>query len=192
MISILNEIIDPNVCIGICGENFDEVIFKENSSQSKINKLTVKKIPSDCFVFTLDCDNKVNGKNYAQLSSYLNDTNNNGLNKSCDLVILHVKDAENMVEVSLIDLKSDKIKKSQCEGQLNNSELFIEYIFKVVKFYYHRAFNLKFRKVIIYTGPLRKVPVHRGKTEYVQPIRFISLQENRGSAEIFYRRILTG
>lgn len=191
MIETLKEIIDPQVWLEHNGINADEIILKENSSDSKIKNLTIMRTPKNCFAFTLDCDIKNHKKNYAQLSSYFNEANKIGINKSCDLVILDFDNAEGIVEVSLIDLKSDKIKKKKCEDQINNSKLFIEYLFKIIQFYYKKEFDIKFRKIIIYTGHSHnKVPVYRGNKKTEKPLKYICLRPNNGKAEIFYKKII--
>lgn len=192
MINALEELIDPNACIPISGISLNEIILKEDSDQSKIRKLLIKKLPDNCFAFTLDCNKKVKGKNYAQLSPYFNDSNKIGINKSCDLVIIRYKESESLIEVDLIDLKSDKIKKSQCQSQLDNSEIFIKYLLKIIDFYYGIKTESKIRKSVIYTGPIRKSLVHRGKLPYISELRYISLTEKQGLAEIYYGKIVSG
>ncbi len=192
MISTLEEIIDPNSRINITGEYANQLILKENSSESKISKLLIKNLPDNCFAFTLDCADKVKGKSYCQLSAYLNDSNDKGINKSCDLVIMCFKEDINLIEVDLIDLKSDKIKPLRCESQLDNSELFIKYLLDIINFYYSKNFTPKVRKTIIFTGRPRKVPVYRGGETYTKPLSYLSLTEINGNAEVFYRKIVDG
>lgn len=192
MISTFKELIDPNSRIDITGKHADQLILKENSRESKISRLLIKNLPDNCFAFTLDCAEKIKGKSYSQLSAYLNDSNDKGINKSCDLVIMCFKEDINLVEVDLIDLKSDKIKPLRCESQLDNSELFIKYLLDIVSFYYSKNFTPKVRKTIIFTGRSRKVPVHRGSEAYVRPLSYLSLTEINGNAEVFYRKITNG
>lgn len=190
MISTLEEIIDPNSRVDIIGEHSNQLILKENSKESKISKLVIKNIPSNCFAFTLDCADKVKGKSYSQLSSYLNDSNDKGINKSCDLVIMCFKEDMKLVEVDLIDLKSDKIKPQRCESQLDNSELFIRYLLDMINFYYSINLVSKVRKTIIFTGTPRKVPVYRGGEKYIKPLVYLPLTEKNGKAEVFYGKIV--
>jgi len=192
MISTLEEIIDPNSRVDIIGEHSSHLILKENSTESKISRLVIKNIPSNCFAFTLDCADKVKGKSYSQLSSYLNDSNDKGINKSCDLVIMYFKEDMKLVEVDLIDLKSDKIKPQRCENQLNNSELFIRYLLDIIRFHYSINLTAKVRKTIIFTGRPRKVPVYRGGKKYTKPLVYLPLTEKNGKAEVFYGKIVSG
>lgn len=192
MISTLEEIIDPNSRVDIIGEHSNQLILKENSKESKISKLVIKNIPSNCFAFTLDCADKVKGKSYSQLSSYLNDSNDKGINKSCDLVIMYFKEDMKLVEVDLIDLKSDKIKPQRCESQLDNSELFIRYLLDIISFHYSINLTSKVRKTIIFTGRPRKVPVYRGGEKYIKPLVYLPLTEKNGKAEVFYGKVVSG
>ncbi|GLR29252.1 hypothetical protein ACPESL_03160 [Psychrobacter pocilloporae] len=189
MISTLEEIIDPNSRVDIIGEHSNYLILKEKSKESKISKLVIKNIPSNCFAFTLDCADKVKGKSYSQLSSYLNDSNDKGINKSCDLVIMYFKEDMKLVEVDLIDLKSDKIKPQRCESQLNNSELFIRYLLDIIRFHYSIDLTPKVRKTIIFTGRPKKVPVYRGGEKYTKPLVYLPLTEKNGKAEVYYKKI---
>ncbi len=192
MISTLEEIIDPNSRVDIIGEHSNYLILKEKSKESKISKLVIKNIPSNCFAFTLDCADKVKGKSYSQLSSYLNDSNDKGINKSCDLVIMYFKEDMKLVEVDLIDLKSDKIKIQRCESQLNNSELFIRYLLDIIRFHYSIDLTPKVRKTIIFTGRPKKVPVYRGGEKYTKPLVYLPLTEKNGKAEVYYKKIVSG
>ena len=74
VINSLKEIICPDVVLALdtSHQEYDTLPLKENSKDSKLNKLLIERIPKNSFAFTLDCNSK--GAHFKQLSCYLNKT----------------------------------------------------------------------------------------------------------------------
>ncbi|HBT3542865.1 TPA: hypothetical protein MBH72_005533, partial [Klebsiella pneumoniae] len=109
MISTIKKIIDDRVKIEIIKTVNDfELILKEDSSESDISELKIINIPEDSFAFTLDYTSQTgalkNVRLFKKLSCYVSSENKDGINKSCDLVI--VTKRNNVINVIVMDLKS--------------------------------------------------------------------------------------
>lgn len=128
---------------------YNKLIFKENSDGSLIRKLSIDHIPKNSIAFTLDfC---VGQNKFSQLSQYLNSQCKEGINKSCDIVIMVCNGV--YIDVYFFDLKSEKIKPKDCSRQLKNSELFIvDYLFQsLMRNYYTNEYD------IIKLGKVRRI-----------------------------------
>lgn len=198
MLSALKEVISPKVVIDFFDDKNQKcLILKEDGEKSKIKELWIRAIPEQAFAFTLDFksseDNKC--KCFTQLSSYLNSTNDIGINKSCDLVI--VAYLKNKWVVILLDLKSQKIDYKKTELQLHNSELFIKYIINLIKYYYpenlkSNVLSLYCQKVIVKTGVKRNT-VHKPNKNQIPRYAFhqVSLSKiNNGKASVYLERLI--
>lgn len=141
-------LLNPEIILNCVTDNdkYNKLIFREHSDGSSIKKLNIDHIPKNSIVFTLDfCV----GKNkFPQLSQYLNSQRKDGLNKSCDIVIMVCNNKD--IDVYFFDLKSEKIKSKDCSKQLKNSELFVlGYLLESLMKNYHTSNydNVKLRKV---------------------------------------------
>lgn len=138
----LKNLLNEEVLLGFITDNanYDKLIFRENSEGSAIKKLNIDHIPKNSIAFTLDF------RPYSQLSQYLNAHNADGINKSCDIVIIVGEGCD--YDVYLFDLKSEKIRPKDCSIQLKNSELFINYLNLLMTNYYSdECKNMKIRKL---------------------------------------------
>lgn len=81
-------LLNPEIILDCITDNtrYNKLIFKERSDGSLIRKLSIDHIPKNSIAFTLDfCEGR---KKFPQLSQYLNPEREDGLNKSCDIVIM--------------------------------------------------------------------------------------------------------
>lgn len=133
MLLEMRKIINPNVVI-----NHDsakkQLKIKEEGADSKIVELYIKHIPDNVLAFTLDYQPKKDKQKFKQLSLYVNSTNDVGINKGCDLIILWQMAEQKRALV--FDLKSDKPKPQDTQKQLDNSELFLKYLLSMVAVHY--------------------------------------------------------
>ena len=169
MISTIKKIIDDRVKIEIIKTVNDfELILKEDSSESDISELKIINIPEDSFAFTLDYTSQTgalkNVRLFKKLSCYVSSENKDGINKSCDLVI--VTKRNNVINVIVMDLKSKKTSGRRPTIQIENSILFLNYIFSLVKYHYSKdvdisLYDIKYIKALITTGIVQKTAVSR-------------------------------
>lgn len=135
--------------------NQPQSVIKEDGIDSKIKTLIIENMPDDknAIIFTLDFSPPQKGHKscYQQPSLYLNKSNQEGINKSCDVVIVYSRSSN--WNVLLIDLKSDEIKPKKIKLQLDNSELFLNYIFSLLNFYYQHPIPNKIKKIVLTTNP---------------------------------------
>lgn len=133
MLAAMRDIINPDVVI-----NYDtakkQLKLKEEGADSKIAELYIEHIPDNALAFTLDYQPKKDKQKYKQLSLYVNSTNDVGVNKGCDLIILW-QDAEQK-RALVFDLKSDSPKPLATQKQLDNSELFLKYLLSMAAVHY--------------------------------------------------------
>jgi hypothetical protein len=134
VINSLKEIICPDVVLALdtSHQEYDTLPLKENSKDSKLNKLLIERIPKNSFAFTLDCNSK--GAHFKQLSCYLNKTTA-GINKGCDLVIFFMNNGKYCVLI--FDLKSDKPNTKDTKIQLMNSRIYVRYLIGIIANHYH-------------------------------------------------------
>ena len=116
MLAAMREIINPDVVI-----HYDtakkQLKLKEDGADSKVAELYIEHIPADALAFTLDYQPKRNKQKFKQLSLYVNSTNDVGVNKGCDLIILW-QDTEQK-RALVFDLKSDRLKPKDNQKQLH-------------------------------------------------------------------------
>lgn len=169
MINAIKEIIDERVVVDIIKtENNLELLLKEDDDGSDISELKITHIPEDSFAFTLDYTSsnkrKRNGRLFKKLSCYLNSKNNVGINKSCDLVI--VTKNNDSIKVIVLDLKSKKTTGKRPCVQIENSILFMDYIFSLARFYYdedntNSNTKIQYVKALITTRNIQKSTTSR-------------------------------
>ena len=133
MLAAMREIVNPDVVI-----NYDtakkQLKLKEDGVDSKVAELYIEHIPNNALAFTLDYQPKRNKQKFKQLSLYVNSTNDVGVNKGCDLIILW-QDTEQK-RALVFDLKSDRLKPKDNQKQLDNSELFLKYLLSMAAVHY--------------------------------------------------------
>ncbi|ODR85649.1 hypothetical protein [Shewanella xiamenensis] len=133
MLAAMREIINPDVVI-----NYDtakkRLKLKEDGADSKVATLYIEHIPDNALAFTLDYQPKNDKQKYKQLSLYVKSTNDMGVNKGCDLIILW-QDTEQK-RALVFDLKSDRLKPKDNQKQLDNSELFLKYLLSMAVVHY--------------------------------------------------------
>ncbi|WP_318499018.1 hypothetical protein [Photobacterium leiognathi] len=150
MLVAMNKIINPDVII-----NYDtaqnKLKLKEEGADSKIAELYIEHMPDNALAFTLDHQPKRDKQKFKQLSLYVNSTNDVGINKGCDLIILW-QDAEQK-RALVFDLKSDKPKPQATQKQLDNSELFLKYLLNMASVHYNVNIDgIEIDKAIITTN----------------------------------------
>lgn len=133
MLVAMKKIINPDVVI-----NYDtakkQLKLKEDGADSKVATLYIEHIPTDALAFTLDYQPSRDKQKFKQLSLYVNSTNDVGVNKGCDLIILWQDTEQNRALV--FDLKSDKPRPQATQKQLDNSELFLKYLLTMAAVHY--------------------------------------------------------
>lgn len=155
MLAAMKEIINPHVVIehDIVKK---KLLLKEDGTDSKIKKLYITNMPENALAFTLD-HQPVGPTNrwFKQLSPYVHVGNDKGVNKGCDLIILWQEGEQHYALV--FDLKSDKPKREATQKQLNNSELFLNYLLTMAVLHYGVSTNTVQIKKAICTTDSRAV-----------------------------------
>ena len=155
MLAAIKEIINPDVVIesDIAKK---ELLLKEDGADSKIKKLYITNMPENAFAFTLDHQpGSAANRWFKQLSPYVDVSNDKGVNKGCDLIILWQE--EGQLYALVFDLKSNKPRKEATKKQLNNSELFLNYLMAMVHLHYGVAIGTVQIKKAIGTTDSRAV-----------------------------------
>jgi len=161
------------------------LVIREDGELSEIKELTIKEIPDDSIAFTLDFSSKKNrhenGSIFSQLSPYFDKSNGDGINKSCDLVLITRKD-ERFV-VLIFDQKSKKPDINLSFLQLENSRVFILYMINVISLVYKVNVNesmLIFKRAIGTTRVIKtgvNVSNHEQERERREMLRSIGMNE---------------
>lgn len=104
----------------------DYVEIKENQETAKLTQLTIRDLPKDVLVFTLDA-HVFNIRN-----QFLNEECQiKGVNKGCDAIL--VCEIEGKLNVLFCELKSFDFSAKDYELQFENSFLFLEYLCKMIE-----------------------------------------------------------
>lgn len=155
MLDALKEIINPEVVIESDLVK-KELLLKEGGAGSKIKKLYITHVPDKALAFTLDYQPGGSANRwFKQLSPYIDASNDQGVNKGCDLILLW-QESEQFFAL-IFDLKSDKPKPEATRKQLNNSELFLRYLLTMVNVHYGIPTETLQVKKAIGTTDLRSV-----------------------------------
>ncbi|SXF90119.1 hypothetical protein [Klebsiella variicola] len=105
------------------------LVVREDGELSEIN---------DSIAFTLDFSSKKNSKEngalFSQLSPYFDKSNGDGVNKSCDLVLI-TRDGDKFT-VLIFDQKSKKPDIESSFLQLENSRVFVSYVINIISLIY--------------------------------------------------------
>ncbi|MBR9955760.1 hypothetical protein KEM66_00590, partial [Cronobacter sakazakii] len=111
MLENISSVLNKDVLIQLSSSqvpNSSFVVVHEEGELSEIKELTIKEIPDDSIAFTLDFsskkDAKGNSASFSQLSPYFDKGNGDGVNKSCDLVIITRN--KNKFTILIFDQKS--------------------------------------------------------------------------------------
>ncbi|HCA7358526.1 TPA: hypothetical protein MX306_004889 [Citrobacter freundii] len=193
MISI-DKIIDKRVSISVeRKEQGSEITLLESDPGSSISKLVIKDVPDDTFAFTLDYnDPSIEGKEgriFRKLSPYLSSDNGDGINRSCDLVIVSQSEQQDGVSLNIIvlDLKSGNVG-SRGKSQLDNSILFLDYILSMCKFHYEDQINsVKYYKRLI-TTQISKSPI-ASRARKSMDTKKVSVKAPHKTSNINYERL---
>lgn len=195
MLVAMKEIINPDVVI-----NYDtakkQLKLKEDGADSKVAELYIEHIPADALAFTLDYQPKKDKQKYKQLSLYVNSTNDIGINKGCDLIILW-QDAERK-RALVFDLKSDKPKPQATQKQLDNSALFLQYLLSMAEVHYGIDANgIEIDKAIVTTNArnVRKRTTYQPNADTAQignyKVESVVANASR-TASISFRQLIKG
>lgn len=169
----LQKIIDKRVIIPILKKESEcELTLLEKSEGSAIEELKIVDIPDDSFAFTLDFNETTKRKGaesriFRKLSAYLESENGDGINKSCDLVIVSPRKKEIGFDLQIVvlDLKSENAGKRGCI-QVENSILFINYLLSLSSYYYsYTPNNVFFYKRLITTTPIKNAIGKSGRDQ---------------------------
>lgn len=164
MIEEIKSIINPDVILPIDPTktpNEGILCCEETSINSEIRKLYIESIPDQAFAFTIDYQpGKNQNKMFQQLSCYFNISNENGINKRCDLILICKEQKSSVWDVLIFDLKSKKPNKKDTEIQLLNSELFFDYTLSLLKYYYRVNIEFKISRAIVTTVNPKKNPTY--------------------------------
>lgn len=162
MLDALKEIINPDVIIESDPVK-KELLLKEDGADSKIKKLYITHMPDKALAFTLDYQPGGNANRwFKQLSPYIDASNDQGVNKGCDLIVIW-QDGEQFFAL-IFDLKSDKPRPEATKKQLNNSALFLRYLLSMLHAHYGiPTETLQIKKAIGTTDPraVRKGATYR-------------------------------
>lgn len=193
----IKKIIDPRVSIPLITLKDDcEIALTESDPASHISKLVIKNVPDNSFAFTLDY-NETSGKKgiesriFRKLSPYLCSSNDIGINKSCDLVIMtpRISQENHELDIVVLDLKPSTTG-GRAEIQIENSILFINYIINLSNHFYGEEFRkIKFFKKLITTAA-KKAPISSRMPPDVIKNLSVKVQPNKVST-ILYPRLLT-
>lgn len=195
MLAAMKEIINPDVVL-----NYDtakkQLKLKEDGADSKVAELYIEHIPENALAFTLDYQPKRDKQKYKQLSLYVNSTNNMGVNKGCDLIIVW-QEAEQK-RALVFDLKSDRLKPQDNQKQLDNSELFLKYLLSMTALHYGiNVEGLEIDKAIVTTNArnVRKRTTYQpnAKAALVGNYKIESVVANASrTASISFRQLTRG
>ncbi|WOG28509.1 hypothetical protein [Endozoicomonas sp. 8E] len=126
------------------------VTVKETGADAKLRSLEITGLTDEDIAFTLDYRSSGRLKAcFKQLSCYLN-VQHDKVNKSCDFVIL-TRNKGSLIAV-VGDMKSNKPRESEVRLQLQNSELFVEYLFSLAKTWHSVKEELSFKRVCVHSG----------------------------------------
>lgn len=192
----INKIIDKRVTVAVTPKaDGCEIILEENSPGSAIKKLIITSVPDNSIAFTLDFNETIYKKGKAsrlfkQLSSYISSSNGDGVNKSCDLVIITPEKKEDrlVLKVIVLDLKSEKVG-GRGEIQIENSILFIEYLLSLAKYHYEEKYHdVVYFKRLITTSAVKNAIGKQGRDRALT--HKVSVKVNNAKSNIDYCRLV--
>ncbi|MGR3840875.1 hypothetical protein ACUZX0_04920 [Serratia marcescens] len=193
MLSGIRGIVDERVMIPVITKSsLNEIVLKENNENSVIRDLVISNIPDNSIAFTLDYNSEKEDDRrlFKKLSCYLSSSNGNGINKSCDLVIVTPKNEEDGVylDILVIDLKSEKVS-SRGYAQIENSVLFIDYLLKLCHFYYDEKFKkIVYYKRLITTSAVKNAIGRKGRDQSLT--HKVSIRADNKKGSVRYERLI--
>ena len=141
MLEMIVDILNKDVLFDVSATTTPDssvLVVREDGEFSEIKELTIKEIPDDSIAFTLDFSSKKNAKEngalFSQLSPYFDKSNGDGINKSCDLVL--ITRVGDKFTVLIFDQKSKKPDIDSSFLQLENSRIFISYMINIISLVY--------------------------------------------------------
>lgn len=177
MISELKSLLCKEV-IYECDVSKNSITHIEDSKASKDSRIKILEIynlPNDVLAFTLDYKSEKDNR-FDQLSPYLN-KQKSGINMSCDIVIVWCGDGD--INALIFDLKSSSNKPDKYSKQLNNSKLFVQYLFELFKFHIKDELpKINYYKTIGFTrgGLLGRNTINQGNNQrYEEGYKLVSL-----------------
>ncbi|QHP79814.1 hypothetical protein EO763_07635 [Pectobacterium odoriferum] len=197
MIDIIANVLNDKVKVALIKTQKGSLLkFTEDSPSSKINKIEIEDIPDNSIAFTLDY-NDPSDRSFKKLSPYFNPENDIGINKSCDLVILSIKNTQNddgsqkaKADVLVTDFKSDTVG-PRGAIQIENSILFVDYIIKLLEKFYSLKINPCFIRRIISTHAKKKPIGTKNKTDR-SILRIVSVSvDKQKKCTLKYSRIIS-
>lgn len=149
----LQALLRPQLFLQISGSG--ELKVKETDRSAVLKTLVITRVPNDSVAFELDHEPTGDLKRklksaFKQLSCLINSEHTKA-NKSCDFVI--VTPGEHRAKIILGDLKSLSPKRSSCAAQLRNSEIFVEYLLRLIEEYHGKLIVPEFKKVVFFVAP---------------------------------------
>ncbi|WP_423061291.1 hypothetical protein [Citrobacter portucalensis] len=194
----LKKIVDKRVVIPIVKNRSNcELTLLESSEESAINQLKITDIPDHSFAFTLDFNEVISRKGaesrvFRKLSAYLESGNGDGINKSCDLVIVSPESSGEKVNLKVIvlDLKSENAGARGCI-QVENSVLFINYLLSLSHYHYDdKPESVLFYKRIITTSAVKNAIGKKGRDQQITHKISVKVGRNKKSNISFSRLIV--
>ncbi|HDS4101070.1 hypothetical protein KC821_04050 [Proteus vulgaris] len=192
----ISKIVDSRVVIAVTSKvDGCEVIIKESDKGSAINELKITGVPDKSFAFTLDFNDvsKTKGKPsrlFKQLSSYVSSSNGDGVNKSCDLVIISPEEHADgfKLKILVLDLKSDRAS-SRGDVQVENSILFIDYLLSLAKYHYaEKHKEIVYFKRLITTSAVKNAIGRKGRDQTL--VHKVSVSVNNSKSNVDYCRLV--
>lgn len=193
----ISKIIDSRVVIDIIKKADDcELILKESDECSAISELRITGVPDNSIAFTLDFNETAHNKKgkpsrlFKQLSSYVSSSNGDGINKSCDLVIMtpEEKDDGFNLKIIVLDLKSERVG-PRGEIQVENSILFIDYLLSLAKHHYFEKYHsVIYFKRLITTAAVKNAIGRKGRDQSLTHKVCVSV--NNSKSNIDYCRLI--
>lgn len=177
----LENLLNKDLVLISVSHQINYVQIKESKSDTFLKQLTIKNLPKNALVFTLDVQNLEN--------QYLNKSFSN-VNKCSDFVILY--EDENEIKGLFCEIKSFNPSRPEYEKQVESSFLFVEYACKMLssfeeetkidssKYYLFHLYEPKGRDIIkssprnrfVFAKRTEKMIYLKNTEKYIQKIAF--------------------
>jgi len=179
----LENLLNKDLILVSLSHQINYVQIKENKADSFLKQLTIKNLPKNALVFTLDVQNLEN--------QYLNKSFSN-VNKCSDFVILYEEEDKKEIKALFCEIKSFNPSRPEYEKQVESSFLFVEYACKMLssfeeetkidssKYYLFHLYEPKGRDIIrsspknrlIFEKRTEKMIYLKNTEKYIQKIAF--------------------
>ncbi len=117
----IEDLLNKDLVLHSVSNQINYLQIKENKTDALLKRLTIKNLPKNALVFTLDIEGVEN--------PYFNKSNPI-VNKCSDFVIIYEDD--NQIKALFCEIKSFKLSRPEHEKQLESSFLFVEYVCKML------------------------------------------------------------